>query len=145
METSAYYLQKVKALFNIPPGSYEISISYKWDTPTEAKAILANLRITQKELRLIKSEINTTIKEIKLGYMGQKENAGSSGVLLSILGKKQLAARSRSIALDQIRRREQSEIAPYQKVIQLIDKINLQIDRIKLQIQSNINEPKIGE
>ncbi len=144
METTAYYLQKVKALFNIPQDSSEISISYSWDTPSEGKAIL-NLRITQKELRLIKSEINTTIKEIKLAYVEEKQLSGGTDYVMRLLGNKRLAARNRSISLERVKQREQSEIAPYQQVIQLIEKINLQIDKVKLQIQSDIAKPKEGE
>ena len=68
MASVSEYENKLRSILNLPPGSKNANLSYEWETPEEAKSHLANIRLMQKELRLLKKDINATIKFIRLEY-----------------------------------------------------------------------------
>ncbi|MBW6474332.1 MAG: hypothetical protein K0B14_14500 [Anaerolineaceae bacterium] len=134
MTTVSYYLDRLKSIFDIPSDSNEINLSFEWETQAEAKIILSKIIIMQKELRLLKKEINSTIKSIRLKYSEDKSNVGTG---FSSLFRNRTIGKLNSIQKQSIRKKELSEIEPYQNILRNIDGIMIELDKIKIKLKEN--------
>lgn len=132
MTTVSNYLDRLKSIFDIPEDSNEINLSFEWENPEEAKLILSKIIIMQKELRLLKKDINATIKTIRLQYSEDKSNIGTG---ISSLFRNRTISKINSIQRQSIRNKELSEIKPYQNILRNIDGIMIDLDKIKIKLK----------
>lgn len=132
MTTVSNYLDRLKLIFDIPEETNEINLTFEWENPEEAKLILSKIIIMQKELRLLKKDINATIKTIRLQYSEDKSNIGTG---FSSLFRNRTIGKLNSIQRQSIRNKELSEIEPYQKILRDIDGIMIELDKIKIKLK----------
>ncbi len=120
----------------------KLSLSFTWDTPAEAKTQLNKIRLMQKELRLVKKDINTTMKAIRSAFVAKKAEVGkglSAGLMTGLFGKK-TAGKANATEKENLRRRQVAEISPYEAVARTIDSALIQLDKAKLQIETSLNK-----
>lgn len=113
-------------------------IDLEWNSIAEARLHKSRITQIQKELRLIKKEVIQTRKEINAVYAAQQINVGKgfgSGLAAGIFGRKAVGAVNAS-AKSNLRQRQLNATAPYDSVSRLIDGILLQLDQVKLQLDS---------
>lgn len=113
-------------------------IDLEWKSIAEARLHKSKITQVQKELRLIKREVIQTRKELNAIYAAQQISVGKgfgSGLAAGIFGRKAVGSVNAS-ARSNLRQRQLSAIAPYDNVNRLIDSILLQLDQVKLQLDS---------
>lgn len=131
---------KLKSIFEIPEDSDEINLSFKLDSPKEAKLLKSKLNIYQKELRLLKSEINLEISNIRSKYSTERSNVGTDFWSTFARTRSTIKANSRKKA--SLKEDELSEIEPYKGLIRLIDNNMIALDKAKLQINDYLENQK---
>lgn len=111
-------------------------LRFQISTVSEAKQALAEIRQIQKELRLIKRQMNDIMKAIRAKYASQSGNAGSSGAtMMRLLGGKGAARKHQADAKRRLKVQRDKELQPYDSVKRLIDDALVNADRSKLQIE----------
>lgn len=138
MKTIQEYADEIKAVLGMPPDHNGMILEWETRTPKEAKVNIAQIRQIQKELRLIKREISHTIKEIRANYKYQMANV-QAGFLATIAGRKS-AGQDRARKKLDIRQNEYLAVSPYEDLIQQIEKILVQLDSTKLEIERGCME-----
>lgn len=107
----------------------------------EAKIVLKHIGQFKRELQLIKKEINLEKKSLHSTYTTAKVKVGKGGfgqgLLQGLLGKKTVGSINASQRED-IRRKERTEIAPYEHLTQHIDKCLLDLDGYRVRIETLI-------
>ncbi|MCB0213588.1 MAG: hypothetical protein KDJ52_29870 [Anaerolineae bacterium] len=113
-------------------------IHLQWTTVAEAKLHKTKINQVKKELRLVKKDIGLTKKTINSAYTTAKTKVGKgfgAGLAAGLFGKKTTGKMNASTR-DDLRRKQLKEIAPYEDVNRMIDNIMVQLDELKLQIDS---------
>lgn len=114
------------------------TIQLKWNTLAEAKLRKADITQLQKQLRLVKKDLGLVKKAINSSYTTEKTNIGKgfgASFAAGLFGKKAVGSSNAAIR-DNLRRKQASDIAPYDKVNRLIDNLLVHLDQVKLQIDS---------
>lgn len=113
-------------------------VHVQWNTVAEAKLQKAKITQVQKELRLIKKEVGTTKKIVNAQYAAEMAKVGKgfgAGVAAGLFGKK-TAGKINTLNREAKRQQQLNAILPYENVIRLIDGIVVQLDELKLKIES---------
>jgi len=108
-----------------------ISLTSHWDTAPEGKKLLAQARQMQRELWHLKRGVNQTIKELRSAFEERSSNVEAD--LLSIFAIKKRR---------ELRRQQEEELEPFEAIKLAIDSGLLQLDRIKLEVQTWLAENK---
>jgi hypothetical protein len=133
MATAKDYAQQVDRIAK--------SLPKKVEGAAHAKAVIAQIRMAQKELRQVKSTINLEIKAIRNAYKQQKPGSTGAGIL-RIFGKRKLAGQLSADAKRQASAERDKQIAPYERVKLLIDDVLAQLDGHKIRLDQLIIEEK---
>lgn len=134
------YEKKVWAILGTISKGKEIQL--QWETTGEAKLHKARITQIQKELRLVKKDITLTKKTINSLYATEKTKVGKgfgAGISAGLFGKK-TAGKMNAATRDNLRRNQLKAIAPYEDVNRMIDNAIVQLDQLKLQLDSWIVE-----
>ncbi|MEJ5240073.1 MAG: hypothetical protein WHS87_02635 [Anaerolineales bacterium] len=144
MTTAKEYLSRIEEILGKHFVSRKMHLQFTWNTPEEAKQHLAQIRLMQKQLRLVKKELNATIKMIRSNFAARKAQVGTgfgSGLMAGLAGKRTVG-KMNVVARENLRREQMKALSPYESVSRTIDEILVQLDRIKIQIESSINASK---
>lgn len=137
MATAQDYLDQLNAIIKASPLSAQVK------TIAEAKLEKQRITQTQKQLRLVKSEIAQEMKLIRAKYSAEKEGAGSGGAALYKLMGKKGKAREHQAAHKRIKDAEKdAALSPYEKVTTHVEKYILACDDLKLKIDQYIEQHK---
>jgi hypothetical protein len=140
MTTYEEFQAKLKSIFDIPEDSDEINLSFKLDSASEAKLLKTKLNIFQKELRLLKREINLEISNIRSKYSTERSNIGTD--FWSTFARTRGTIKANSMKKASLKEEELSEIEPYKGLIRLIDDNMIALDKAKLQINEYLENPE---
>ncbi len=123
---AAAYLDTVNAIM-----SRAYPTSYQWQTPDGARQLVAHLRHTQKELRLVKQEVRVVMKSIRDAYTNNRAKMRAIPIFLTRGAAKQERANRR----EKSRQNELADLQPYQYVLAAIDHALLQLDSARMNIE----------
>ncbi len=101
------------------------------DNPKSVKLQVKQIGLTQKHLRGLKKEVNTAIREINQ----QASQSGADSLVsvgLDVFGKYKLAGRVRAETRRATERQKKASRQPYLEVKDLLDKLILKGDQMKL-------------
>lgn len=116
------YAARIRAILH-PYLRDDDAIHIDWTTPAEAKQHLARLRQMERELRLLKKDIDAAQKQIRASATAQR--AGG------------LSAQQRAA----LRQGEQAALAPYDAVERDIEGVLVKLDNIQLRIKEQLAHP----
>ena len=136
MSSAQDYEQRVWTIVGAMAQGRQIHL--QWNTAVEARLHKTRITQIQKELRLVKKDISLTKKAVNASYASERTKVGKgfgAGVATGLFGKKAVG-RSNAAIRDNLRRNQLNAIAPYEGVSRLIDDILLQLDQLKLQLDS---------
>ncbi|MCO6452603.1 MAG: zinc ribbon domain-containing protein [Caldilineales bacterium] len=109
----------------------------------EAKDTLVKIQQLQKDLRQIKRNINLDVKLINAAYREKSAGAAANtSAVLSIFGKRKMAGQLRANEKRRLANERGSIIGQYEGVKLSIDDLLVQMDGIKVELQSYIQEAK---
>lgn len=106
-------------------------ITLRLDNPQSVKLQVKQIRLAQKQLRAIKKELNIAIRSINQ----QATQSGTDSLVsvgLDIFGKRRLAGRVRAETRRAIEREKKFARQPYMELKEVVDKLILEGDRLKL-------------
>lgn len=109
--------------------SYHLSLIL--DNPRSVKIQIKNINLLQKQLRVIKKEVNHVIKSINQDA-SQSSTDTVISVGLDIFGKRRLAGTIRAETRKQIERQKKDARQPYLEIKDWIDQLIIEGDRLKL-------------
>ncbi len=131
------YLTTVQNLMSDYIDGNEVAVYF--ETPEEAKQHLKIIRYKQKRLRLIKKDVRQTMTLIRSSFTAQKAEVGKpgikTGIMAGLLGKKSVG-KINALTKENLRRQQNESLAPYKSVLQIIENFLLNLDSLKLQIES---------
>jgi hypothetical protein len=102
------------------------------DNPKSVKVQLKQISLVQKQLRALKKELTAEIRAINQ----QASQTGADSVFsvgLDVFGKRKWAGRVRAETRRSIERQKRAARQPYLEVKDLIDRLLLEGDRLKLE------------
>lgn len=146
MRAPMEYFAEIERIVGDPVrGDTSISVSFEAETVAEARDLQKRLGLMQRELRLLKKEVKTDIREIKAHYVSQRSNV-QAGFWASALGGRGGAARDRKGKREDAKRQEAQAVFGYEEIDRSIDSMLFQIDQAKLNadrmVKSAAPEPK---
>lgn len=136
MTSAEDYEKKVRDILGAVAQGKEVHL--QWSTVAEAKLHKAKITQVQKELRLVKKDIGLTKKAINSAYTTEKAKVGKglgSELAAGLFGKKTIGKVNVSTR-DNLRHNQLNTIAPYEEVNRMIDNVLVQLDQLKLQLDS---------
>jgi hypothetical protein len=142
MITAQGYLQRVGQILgqSINGNELSVSISINWESEEQARALIRDLAFKQKELRLLKKEINLTEQEISKGFVTQRVAVGKTfgwGVARGLLGRRTAGAFSMAKRNDLTMAKDRA-LRPYRMVTSGVDNLILELDKQKSRIEAEI-------
>lgn len=103
--------------------------------PAAARYALAQIRIAQQQLHLVKQNVRTTMKTMRAhGVVARQKKPANIGV--AVVFGAGVARSKRAYDRQQMRLKEQQLLAPYESVIATIDQTLLGYDHKKAQIEA---------
>ncbi len=133
MLTAEEYLNRLKTILQSPVKNNRIVIELHWNSITEARQLLVQIRHMQKEVTLLKKDLNLTMKLIRSSFTSQKATV-QAGFLAS-LGGARVAGRTRALKREKLRQQQVSKVTPYEYINRLSDEALTRMDNLKIQIQ----------
>ena len=130
------YQKRVQAIIGNLAQDGKVHLT--WNTAAEAKLHKTRIIQVQKELRLVKKELTAVKKVIHASYAAEKTKVGkglNAALAGALLGKKAVG-KSNAAAKGNLQRQQFNAIAPYEYVGRTIDNILLQLDQLKLQLDT---------
>jgi hypothetical protein len=138
MNEPQYYIDEIEKLV-------EFDVEFNVSSKAQAKQALADISQKQKQLRHLKSQIAQDEKEIRAQYQDRQASAGeTTSAFASLFGKRKLAGSIRADAKRNVARQRDQQLAPYAKIKLWIDNIIVQVDGMKLQLKSYLQQPDEG-
>lgn len=101
-------------------------LGLEWDTASEAKQLKARIAQLQKQLRLIKRDVNAAKKVINTSYAAE---------IAKVTGRNSTSTKSR------LRQRRGMNLQPYEELVRRIDQVLARLDNAKLEIDTWIANP----
>ncbi|MDS3861591.1 hypothetical protein RIF25_12320 [Thermosynechococcaceae cyanobacterium BACA0444] len=116
----------------------ESKITLVLDHPASVKQQVKEITLVQKQLRVIKREINAQIQLINQNTAQSRPDSIVS-VGLDLFGKRRMAGTVRSITRQAMQREKQEARQPYLDLKNYVDQFILEGDRLKLAAQNYLN------
>ncbi len=138
--TIQYYGAQFRRIVGTAETENTIKFSVTWVTKAEARQKSKNFIQMQKELRQLKREINSTIKEIRGAFRNEKTNVHADGLAALFGSDSESAAHQRAVKRANLRQQETEMVARYQPILKTIDDTILTIDKLKMQIDGKLAE-----
>ncbi len=141
MASAAEHYAQVKAIVGMPADADEVVLRLTWEDPEGARREMGRLRNMQKELLLAKKNIQVDITSLRSEYLGRKAKVGapslSQGLMRGLLGARS-TGKINTLNREAIRQQQFAAVQPYEEVKRIIDRLLLQIDQAKLQLDEAI-------
>ncbi len=142
MYTTQDYLLKLGTILGQPVinGIISYEISGHWDNDKEACALIAEFRLKQKELSLLKKSIHATIQEISKSYITQRIRVGKSvrsGFMRGLFGSRTIG-RYNMLQRNGITIHKDQAVRPYRQLIENIDNIILAYEKQKVAVEEKL-------
>ncbi len=137
MSTPQEYFQRVGQIVGDDISDGEVNLHLDWKNYSEAQALLTRIRTIQKEMRLLKKEVNATISVIKSEFATARTSVGTSfgeGLAAGLFGRRTMG-RVNAARRDDLRRNQIAAVEPYDRVKRIIDQILHQLDTCKGRIE----------
>jgi hypothetical protein len=142
MGTVKQYEQQITDILRIP-SLRRIELGWEYDTVSKARLALGEVRQMQEQLRFVKKSINADIREMRQSYAPRIDSAGAGWKLTgAFLGAKRSASSLAASKKRAIRQQRDAELHPYENLKLFIDGIILELDRLKLEVQTFIEDIK---
>jgi len=138
MADASDYMRKFKSIFGMPEDDDSMSFSLDVETPEKAKTALEKIIIMQKELRLLKKEINAEIKIIRARYSEEISKVGTD--FWSTFARNRSSIKLNSMKKTSMKNEQASELEPYNELIRIIDKNMIVLDKAKLDIKEELGK-----
>lgn len=139
MTSASAYEEQIKAtLKTLVDENGEKTL--RWDSPQEARLYRSQIVQLQRELRLIKRDINSTIGIINTSYQSEMALTGKglgSSILAGILGRKAVG-RVNVLTRNSLRRKQLDSVEPYRTLIRWIDKVIMQFEQVKVEMDGKL-------
>ncbi len=116
----------------------ESKITLVLDYPASVKQQVKEINLVQKQLRVIKREINAQIQLINQNVAQSRPDSIVS-VGLDLFGKRRMAGTVRSITRQTMQREKQEARQPYLDLKNYVDQLILEGDRLKISAQNYLN------
>ncbi|AFY61494.1 hypothetical protein [Synechococcus sp. PCC 6312] len=113
-------------------------ISLVLDHPASVKQQVKEITLVQKQLRVIKREINAQIQQINQ-TVAQSRPDSLVSVGLDLFGKRRMAGTVRSMTRQAMQREKQEARQPYLDLKNDVHQLILEGDRLKLAAESYLN------
>lgn len=144
MISSQEYVSRLRSILG---GSKNERIKrlLKWTNIEQAQQHLKEIRLVQKELQLIKKDISLTMKDIRSSFTAMKAEIGKPGFNTAFMGGlfgKRTVGKMNALKKEELRKQENEVLSPYVSIIQIIDEMLVELDRVKLQMENWILENK---
>ncbi len=117
-------------------GAYRLDL--QWNSVEEARRHSARIPQMQDELRQVKAEINQRMKEIRAAFSERRGSVkpGLVAVVASKVTGKKRTAEDKARKLEKLSRKQDEALAPYQMTRDVIDRLLLQLDSFKKQVDA---------
>ena len=135
MRERDWYIAEIERIIGDPlPGDGKIEASFHTDDAVEAKDLLKRMTVMQRELRNLRREATTDMREIRGYYVSQRSNV-EAGFFASAFGGRGGAARDRKNKREQSKAEEAGALAGHDAITAMIDDLLVQLDRAKHQTE----------
>jgi hypothetical protein len=139
MSTPQEYIRRISLIVGDEISDGEFDFQIAWSNYAEGKAQLTRIRTMQKEIRLLKKDINATISKIRSEFISERTSVGKDSGFGSFLagaffGRRNIGRRN-AVRRDGLRREQIDTLEPYDSVKLLIDQIIYQLDTVKGRIE----------
>lgn len=134
------YQQKIEKILDTTFSGNILNFSLgEYNNAAEARLLLKKINLIKRQLSAVKNEANQEIKNIRGSYQSEMEKISESGGAFTqlFLGKK-AGGRKRQMERAIVKDKRDRLLLPYENVKATIDKLNLEIDNIKLRIETDI-------
>lgn len=141
MASAKDYQSQIEQILGSRFRSGKIELQFIWNSPEEARQHLIEIRHMQKQLRLVKKDLNATMKVVRANFAAKRAQVGTglgTGIMAGILGKKTVGKMNVIIKRENLRREQINALAPYEGVSRTIDEILVQLDRVKIQLEASL-------
>jgi hypothetical protein len=144
MPTAQDYLQKLADLMGQPASgnSLQVAIPANFNTAAEARQLIKEYGLKQKELRLLKREVHLTVEEISKAYVSQRIAVGKTvgwGMARGLLGRNRAGmfsmAKRNGITME-----KDAALKPYRELTMSIDNLILAFDKQKAKLDAALLE-----
>lgn len=122
--------------------SLKPKIRLVFDHPASVKQQVKEINLVQKQLRVIKREINAEIQQINQ-TVAQSRPDSIVSVGLDLFGKRRMAGTVRSMTRQAMQREKQEARQPYLDLKNYVDQLILEGDRLKLAAENYLNSTHI--
>ena len=123
-------------------NSLQIAISASFSTLAEARQLIKEYGLKQKELRLLKREVHLTMEGISKAYVNQRIAVGKTvgwGMARGLLGRNRAGmfsmAKRNSITME-----KDAALKPYRELTMSIDNLILAFDKQKAKLEEALLE-----
>jgi hypothetical protein len=140
--TAKEYITKIESILGVKMHNNAFELSFSFDTEEEGKLLLRRITMMKKEMGIVKKELNNTMKNIRSEYTAKKAEVGTSfgaGLAAGLFGKK-FVGKNNAIQKENLRRQQVNAISPYEVVLNLVDKLLIKLDDLKIQIEQKKNQ-----
>lgn len=131
------YLARINQIVGCDVSSSSAKLHFTWNSYDEGRALIQRLRIMQKELRLLKQEINAAVSAINSEFTTARTKLGKSfgaGLAAGFFGRKTMG-RVNASQRDSLRRGQMQMVSPYRNLKGAIDGLLATLDSIKGQVE----------
>jgi hypothetical protein len=134
------YQEKVEGILGSKFSGTSLEVSFgHYNNAEEAKLLLKKMVFLKKQLSSVKSLANDEMKSIRASFQTEKHKVSQSGKTLTTLffGKK-AAGHERQREKNTLGGKQRAALGPYENVKNTIDQILLEMDRVKLEVETHI-------
>jgi hypothetical protein len=130
------YVEKIEDILGArftDEGVLDLKISYDAENPKGLKNCVADIRLKQKALRMVKRDINRAIQSIQHEYQNKQALVGKGwrAIFATMFVGARAVGRYNTLNRVDIRTEKASEIEPYTRLKDAVDQLLYQLDRVK--------------
>jgi micrococcal nuclease len=122
---------------NLPGAAAQSNcLKLEWSTVSEAKQLKSRLIQAQKQIRLIKKDVNALKKEIRATFAAETAKVGKtigSEISKALVGKK-ATGKANARRKEQLRRDREKQLEPYDRVAHTLDQWLARLEQSKSEI-----------
>ena len=127
------YQQKIKQIIgqSFEDGTPEF---YSLRDGSDPKEAIKKIQLIIKQLRIVKTEINLDMKQIRTKYSDERGKVSEGGFWTGALSGQKIAGRARQIQRQELNKNQRNELSPYENCKQSVDMLITSMDEMKLEI-----------
>jgi len=137
MRSPQQYIQDISLIVGDNIADGDLKLDVKWKNYAEGKAALTQVRAMQKELRLLKRDLGSTISGIKSQFITSKASVGKgvSSALAGFVVGKRAVGKFNTLHREALRRSQIHAVQPYDDIKRSVDHILHGLDTVKTKIE----------